>query len=644
MPLTLVSRRTAFFICLAVSAAAASKPVLPARVDHLIDVLFRAPEFEQAKLSPGGAYLAYLHEQRGHTVLSSFEFKTGKTYVLSQIPEEANQLDPGDEQMIGNFEWLGPGQLIFDDTVNNNTMTGYWLATAQLRRCRKLESGNPLHLLDSLPWNADTAYFIDDSRGSYGAPWRLNKKSLSLYELPGNPGHVLEWLADLGGKLRLAIVAEPDSRTATLYRPIDREDWTPILLPESSGPITFNPDGSTVLLAFPDAEGRYVLQNFSLEGIRLVGPRLGHPVYDIIPTAVLSDTKTGAPVGVRYDTDGPAVQWFDSRFGKIQSDVQRLQPAGFSIPIGVVETGEYLIETTSDTRPPALSLYNATSGTLRPLLRQLPAADEMPWAAKQPIAFPARDGHTLHGYLTMPLHPPADRKVPLVALAHGGPQTRDTPGFDPQVQFLAALGYGVLQVDYRGSSGYGTEHELHDLLEVNEYSVNDVLDAIDWTISHFPVDSRRIIACGASYGAYISLALATRYPERIAAAVGFSGVYDWESQFRFSRRTNSDLLKWKSSYYVDPAANRDQYRRYSPLNAVNQVRCPVLLLHGGSDTVVDIAQTTKMANALRKAGKSVEVVKDADVVHDLPRTSQRRTFYTNLAAFLLKNVPPDPSP
>ena len=170
--------------------------------------------------------------------------------------------------------------------------------------------------------------------------------------------------------------------------------------------------------------------------------------------------------------------------------------------------------------------------------------------------------------------------------------------------------------------------------------MDDVVDGIRWTIAQGYADPKRIIAFGGSYGGYISLGIATRYPDLLAAAVGFAGVYDWNAQLKENRRNFSDILSWRANYYIDPKTRGELYRPFNPAGAAAQVRCPVLLLHGGSDHTVDIAQTNLMARALRDAGKSVEVIKDAEGIHGLPNEEARRMFYRTLATFLLKHAPP----
>ena len=171
------------------------------------------------------------------------------------------------------------------------------------------------------------------------------------------------------------------------------------------------------------------------------------------------------------------------------------------------------------------------------------------------------------------------------------------------------------------------------------------MDGIRWTIAQGYADPKRIVAYGGSYGGYISLAIATRYPDLLVATVGFAGVYEWITQYKENKKYGyAETFAWRKDYYLDLTANAERYKAVSPVYAAANVRCPVLLLHGGSDGTVDIKQTNLMSDALRSAGKSVEVIKDAEGIHGLPNAEARHTFYTNLAVFLLNNAPPGAAP
>jgi len=297
----------------------------------------------------------------------------------------------------------------------------------------------------------------------------------------------------------------------------------------------------------------------------------------------------------------------------------------------------------SDVRPISCYLLNGATGEIGLYLASRPEARGRAWSPMREITFTARDGYPLRGYLTLPTSRKDGRRVPLVALSHGGPMSRDTWGFDSEVQYFAALGYAVLQVNYRGSTGLGYSHQLADILQVCRRSVDDVSDGIGWAEAQGFADPKRVVAMGGSFGAYISLSLAERYPGQVAAAVGFAGVYDYEQHIRDSSGRHTGLYEWMGRYFPDVAAHGAEYRDVSPVHNAERVRCPVLLLHGGSDHTVEIAQSRLMRDALLAAGRPVELVSDVASVHGLQDQKSRLEFFRKVTAFLLAQVPPDRS-
>ncbi|MDI1336552.1 MAG: alpha/beta fold hydrolase [Lacunisphaera sp.] len=630
----------------ALAPAADKAPALPAKVTELMDVLFRPAAFEQGQLAPDGAHFSFLRTIDDKRVLDSYEFKTGKFYRLTGKSNVNSVFMAGSPQGIGSMRWLGSDQLMITDSIRDSWASGIWIADARLMKVRKLELPNiSVQLLDSLPQNPDTALFVGNHETIYGTIWRLNKKTLTLYETIGsNPGKAIEWETDLAGEPRLAMITDPDGGWSYMHRPVGGKDWAPLNLPSRSSPVTFDASGQTVLVASPGPEGRYQLQPFSVPENKFTDAPTADPVFDVLPF-VIADPKTGIPMGLSYFNEKQAFLWLNGQYAQVHATLQKSFPGAIVLLRGVIDSGEVLFSVRSDTAPVVLYRYNPAKHEIHSVISSMPEAGKRPWAAMQPVSFVTRDGWTVHGYLTLPPGRKADQKVPLVALSHGGPSARDYWGFEPEVQFLAGLGYGVLQVNYRGSTGYGRRHELENILEVHAKSVDDVVDGIRWAIAQGYADPKRIVAYGGSYGGYISLAIATRYPDLLAATVGFAGVYDWAAQFKENKKYGgAELFRWRKDYYPDFAANADRYRALSPAFFGANVRCPVLLLHGGADNTVDVVQSNAMARSLRDAGKSVEVIKDAVGIHGLPNEAARRTFYTNVAAFLLKNVPPDPAP
>lgn len=624
----------AAWLCLAAPILRAGSPP-PKSPDALIDLLFSAPQFENGQLSPDGTHLALGAEYKNRKVISTYDFATRKLHTAGG----------NFRQNVFGYAWTGPDELLLEMGDGLIYYVGLWSVDANLGHLHEIESLDQIAytIVDALPQVPGKALLRENPRaGFYSQLYVLQTKKHNVEVAESNPGKVIDWLADLHGVPRLRISAGEAGAVSFEVRDAADAAWRDEALPKGANPLSFDPSGRYLLIAYPNADRRFVIQTYDLQAHALIGGPISDPVYSLDPR-VLRDPRSGAPIGLYCEKDKPAFIWLDPQYQKLHDLLQGSFP-GQTVGIsGPLADGRILFAVAGDVTPPAYYALDLSQHAIDPLLNSRPEAAKVEWAPMQPVAFTARDGWPLHGYLTLPRGWSADHPVPMVAVVHGGPQVRDTWGFDPEVQFLAALGYGVLQVDYRGSTGYSEAHELTTNLDVCEKSVDDVVDGLRWAVAQHYADPKALVTYGGSYGGYISLAVATRYPELPAAVVGYAGVYDWVEQMKNDRIDFKKLMRWKNDYFVPLAGHEEAYRKFSPANFAAAVKCPVLLMHGSDDQRVAYTQTKIMASALASAGKDVQVVKDVEGIHGLPLSEARQEFYRRLASFLLAHVPPHPA-
>jgi dipeptidyl aminopeptidase/acylaminoacyl peptidase len=610
--------------------ADSAKPAPPRQVGQLIDVLFTAPAVTRTALSPDGRHLSFMCEIDDRNVAGVYDLEKHTQKLAGGVG-------------VTWCRWAGSDQLLLG--IENKLYISD-IAMTDVRQV-PLPDRHVRWEVDSWrPQDPDHMLFRSYPHSDlYCDLHVLTISTRRINQLESASGRVTVWAVDEQNQVRLTATPVSDNAASFQCRDNPTAPWHAEPLPKTAYPLFFSPDGQSLIISHLD-HGRRVVQNYNLQQHHLTGaPLLSDPFCDVDPR-VIRDNLTGTPVGLVYNAEKPQFLWFNPQYLKLHTLIQRSFPGQVVSILGVMPGNRVLFEIYSDTTPPAYYALDLAHPGISLLVEAMPAAAKYAWAPTLPVTFAVRDGYEVHGYLTLPLRRQPGRPGPLIAFSHGGPVARDTWDFDPEVQYFAALGYAVLQVNYRGSSGYGVAHQLKDTLAVCGKSVDDVVDGIAWAVKAGYADPKRIAVYGASYGGYISLAIATRFPDVPAAAIGFAGVYDWENQYSHERTVSYErmaFLSHNSEYYIDPKAAPERYRAFSPANFAGQVRCPVLLLHGGADQVVDIAQTKLMASALRRAGKSVEVVKDAEVIHGLPREKERRNFYEKIAGFLLKNVPPDPA-
>ncbi|MDZ7644265.1 MAG: alpha/beta fold hydrolase [Woeseiaceae bacterium] len=224
----------------------------------------------------------------------------------------------------------------------------------------------------------------------------------------------------------------------------------------------------------------------------------------------------------------------------------------------------------------------------------------------RPIRFEARDGTTLNGYLTMPLD--ASGKPPLVVFPHGGPHARDYQYFDPYVQFFANRGYAVLQVNFRGSEGYGTAFETAGYRQWGRSMQLDVYDAVDWLAGQEIVDTDRKCMVGASYGGYVALVTAYQKPHDYRCIVSIAGIPDLYDMVRMdSLYTERKAIVSKMIGDISSAEDSEALKEYSPTSHVRDMRAPILMAHGTADTRVDVGQSRAFEWKAEDVGLDIEL-------------------------------------
>jgi dipeptidyl aminopeptidase/acylaminoacyl peptidase len=259
-------------------------------------------------------------------------------------------------------------------------------------------------------------------------------------------------------------------------------------------------------------------------------------------------------------------------------------------------------------------------------------------AAMLAIKYAARDGLMIHGYLTVPVgYKPKD--LPLIVMPHGGPWVRDVWGFDPLVQLLANRGYAVLQMDYRGSTGYGDELYQEAKRQIGGKIQDDIEDATRWAIAAGVADPKRIAIMGSSYGGYSTLFALGRSPDLYRCGISIAGVTDWPAMYEDSDVAENKAAKryWQEQI-GDP--NKDDLRNISPVNFADKIVARVLIIQGKKDQRVPQDQAKRMIAALEKEGRKPESLFLSDVGHNFGNERKRTETYSRIITFLEANLGP----
>jgi dipeptidyl aminopeptidase/acylaminoacyl peptidase len=297
----------------------------------------------------------------------------------------------------------------------------------------------------------------------------------------------------------------------------------------------------------------------------------------------------------------------------------------------------WIVATRRSDAPDKFYTFNRDTKKLTPLFDENPSLAKFTLAAKQPVVIKARDGLELVSYLTIPpgVEP---KKLPLVLLIHGGPWDRDNDDYDREVQLLANRGYAVLQVNYRGSTGFGIKFFNAGDLQVGLGMVEDLFDAVRWAVDQRTVDPKRIAAMGGSMGGYGTLRALEMRPDLFACGVDEFGPADEATSLRSNPKYWSNIAaRWRRRM-GDADHDENWNRKISPLYHVDAIQAPLLIGQGKNDPRVTIENADAMVVALRKAKREVTYVVYPDEGHGFARPENQLDFYGRVEEFLAKHL------
>ncbi|HEU4592820.1 MAG TPA: S9 family peptidase [Steroidobacteraceae bacterium] len=338
-------------------------------------------------------------------------------------------------------------------------------------------------------------------------------------------------------------------------------------------------------------------------------------------------------VGFTYERDLPRRMVFDGEAKSILDGIDAVLPNAVNRVIDSSRDGrKLLIASSTDVRPTDFHILDLDEKKLRRVGSANPALAKEPLAPMKAVKIKGPDGVTLPGYLTLPPGS-SGKKVPMIVYPHGGPHVRDHWGFDEMVQFFASRGYAVLQVNFRGSTGYGWDWYEQGLQNWGTVMVDDISAATRWAIAEGIADPAHTCIVGWSYGGYAALMSAVREPDLYRCSVSIAGVADLKSLAREDSRFYGGRKIMERVLGTDT----DELKAGSPLRNAEKIKVPVLLVHGDDDVQVLVEHSKRMARALAAAKKKHELVIIKDGNHSLSRFEWRQTLLTKLETFLAAN-------
>jgi dipeptidyl aminopeptidase/acylaminoacyl peptidase len=595
--------------------------------------LFGNPVAARPVLSPDGKRLAFLAPDE-NGVLNIFV----RTLPLGSPSQVTHDRGRGVHQV----QWDEDNRhLLFFQDVNGNENWHIFRADTETGFVR-----------DLTPFEGATAVLIATNKGfpdellvalnlrdrSLFDAYRLNLRSFDLRLDTENPGQVIRWTADHAFVVRAGLASMATGGRAILARDSIASDWRTIV--EWSPDETFG----TILDFSPDNSGLFVLSSAGANATRLVEITLAtgidrviasDPTYDV--AGCLFDPLSHAPQAVAFLRARQEWTIIDDAIREEFVYLQAKHPGELLVLSRDRADRRWIVEFLSDNAAADFFLFDRTSRELSHLFSDYPQLREYSLSTVESVTIPARDGMMLHAFVTVPNW--LERtNLPTVLLVHGGPWARDGQRYSPEVQRLANRGYAVLQVNFRGSSGYGKEYMNAGDRQWGLKIQDDLIDAKDWIIAQGIGDPKRIAIYGFSFGGYAAVAALTFQPGHFACGISAVAPYNlitflesipphWTIQRAMFRKRVGDAIN-----------DREQLMAVSPFFHAEKIREPVLICHGANDPRAKRVESDQLVEKLHAHGKSVEYLLFDDEGHGIYKPHNRLRFFAAVERFLADHL------
>jgi dipeptidyl aminopeptidase/acylaminoacyl peptidase len=624
--------------------------------------LARHAQYKSVKIAPDGMHIAATSVlANGQTVLSLIDLATHK----------GANIQPREGDDVLDFWWVSPKYVVYAVAQHQ----GGWDVPIPTGELYSVEAGGGsptmiygyrmdatqagTHVQHATPERGQAAFLsrIDgdpdhilvtitpwDAAGSAGALTevdRIDVRDGIKQRITSAPMRQASFLADHHGHVRFAMGDDLQGNRVIYTRPAAGGDWQ--LLPqagkEHDWPIAFSADDQAVWFTCPGRPGGFGVCRFD-PATRAMTQVWSNP--RVQPSGLAQGLAEDSVIGVEFTDGRPATSVFDNQAPGVKALVTLMrQYPGEDVQFvsGTVDGGKAIALVQADVDPGTFFLYDRARDTFSPLLQRAKWIDPNQLGRATPFTFTTRDGLSEQGYITYPPGQEGAKNLPMVVDVHGGPYgIRDWWAYDPYVQAFATRGYAVLQVNYRGSGGYGLDFEHAGWLQWGGKMQDDVTDATRWAIAQGIADPKRICIYGGSYGGYAALEGAVKVPDLYQCAIGYVGVYDL--RLMYTRGDVPQNIYGKNYLKRVLGTDMTELAQHSPIYQLDNLKAKVMLVVGGRDTRVPPVQGMDMHIALLKKHIAHEWLYKPNEWHGFYDEQNIAELFQKMDAFIAASIGP----
>jgi dipeptidyl aminopeptidase/acylaminoacyl peptidase len=622
------------------------------------DDIFDRSMYQNAKISPDGKHLAVSVRMEGKVVLAFVDRSTLATVGAVKLPgsfEVGQYYWVNNERVVIKIVKQEPwfeqpmfyGELFAVNLDGSKAKMIYGYRSGEITTGSKIKKKKSTlgwgDIIDILPEDKNNILISSTPMSTTGE--RLSSVlKLNVYtgliknKLGKSPIPFSQFLTDSTGELKVVVGTDNSGDKQVYFK--EGSDWKKI----PAGTV-----GTNLLPLFINVSGKYLyaIDNYKQDVSGVFKLNLETYQYKL----VYSDKKVGitdvemttdnrSAYAIRIDDGYPAYLILNKKLDEAKVFKHLLKTFPYSEVNITSKTDDgqfYIVLVSSDIDPGTLYLFDKKSKDIKSLYTIKPDFKKAAFVQVEPITFEASDGLMLNGFFTQAKAKQKNELAPIVVLVHGGPHfVRDYWEFSPQVQYLASHGYSVLQVNYRGSSGFGDNYEKSGYKVWGSRIQQDILDGYQWLVKQKKAADNNVCIMGGSFGGYSAIQSAALYPEIYKCAIANAGISDLELMFE-----KGDIHKRRSgmSYLTRVLGTDEQLlKSMSPVNYVDKIKVPLLLAHGEDDERVPFEHAERLRAALDKAKKPYEWFAIDKEGHGFYNPENQKAYMRKVVGFLDKHL------
>jgi dipeptidyl aminopeptidase/acylaminoacyl peptidase len=615
-------------VSLTSARAAVQPPVIP------VEDFLRLPQKAQFRLSPDGKHYSWLAPWQGR--MNVFVAPIDRLGT-----DEGRRLTSAVDRDIPGYGWGNNGRILYVQDKGGDENYHIYSVSIDGGDVKDLTpfEGVRCGITDILEDDDDHILMEMNRRDRRVFDvYRLNIVTGEMKMIATNPGTIVGWDTDNDGRLRLA-AETVGTKSRILYRDTEDSPWRTLFetdFRDNVRPFTFTADNAQLYIASDIGRDKSALYRYNPSDGKQT---LVYENDDAGVSGIIWSDLRRKLLGVTWYTDRLHRFYLDSDAEKFFTMLQN-HFDGREIGISSMTRDEkrMLIFVSSDRLVGQLYYYDKDQpGTFHFVTDFYPWLKEKDLAEMKPIAYKARDGLDIHGYLTLPVGV-EPKNLPAVVVVHGGPESRDTWGYDSEVQLLANRGLAVLQVNYRISTGYGKAFWKAGFKQWGLKQQDDITDGVRWLIDQGIADPKRIAIYGGSYGGYATLMGLIKTPELYACGIDYVGVSNLFTLFKSIPEYWKPLLEQMYETIGHPVKDKAQFEATSPTLLAERIQSPLFIAQGANDPRVVKEQSDAMVEALKKRGVDVQYMVKDNEGHGFRNEENRFDFYRAMDRFLAEHL------